>query len=224
MLVFRSWGDFSEDPRLKDPNVQSAFRFPGLNDREITLIPLHTNIGELRSAYETNRAKALNKDIPFVLLIDDTETNLKIWSFILGELKIPFETANDGREAVRKVTCSSLRPYDIIITDIKMPTDGITTARTILAMLQNPETPQSKPIDILYCSTERKEDVARMMGDRASPFNHQESLPKDDPQGFKNKLVAFIKEKFPKYTLPPQRENTASEEDDRELLEMLGLN
>lgn len=63
-----------------------------------------------------------------VLVVDDEISVRKICQFIL-QADFEVETAGDGMEAVAKVR---EKPFDLIITDIKMPgIDGVETARLI---------------------------------------------------------------------------------------------
>ncbi len=64
-----------------------------------------------------------------VLIVDDEISVRKICEFILRLMDFEVETAADGFEAVEK---AREKPFDLIITDIKMPgIDGVETARLI---------------------------------------------------------------------------------------------
>ncbi|MDW8102870.1 MAG: response regulator [Anaerolineae bacterium] len=64
-----------------------------------------------------------------VLVVDDEISVRKICQFILQMMGFEVETAADGMEAVEK---AREKPFDLIITDIKMPgINGVETARLI---------------------------------------------------------------------------------------------
>jgi len=64
---------------------------------------------------------------PTVLLVDDDPDNREIVRWQLTDLDVAVETASDGRMALEK---ARLRSYDLIITDIGMPSvDGFAFAR-----------------------------------------------------------------------------------------------
>ena len=53
-----------------------------------------------------------------VLLVEDNEMNIKLFSFLLKRVKINFDTAMDGKEALEKFENNH---YDLILTDINIP-------------------------------------------------------------------------------------------------------
>lgn len=64
-----------------------------------------------------------------ILVVDDEPSIRKICQFILQMMDFEVETAADGMEAVEK---AKGKPFDLIITDIKLPgIDGVETARLI---------------------------------------------------------------------------------------------
>ncbi len=78
-----------------------------------------------------------------VLIVDDQECIRESMSYILGELGFTPEEANNGKEALDKI--SQNRP-DIIILDVVMPVmDGIETCKRLR---ENPDT-RNMPIIFL---------------------------------------------------------------------------
>lgn len=66
----------------------------------------------------------------FILIAEDDSTNIFLLSGILKKLKIKFELAKDGLEAITKVRVSR---FDLIFMDINMPhLDGISASNFIL--------------------------------------------------------------------------------------------
>ena len=78
-----------------------------------------------------------------ILLVEDTETQLKFLKDGLSEYGFEIETATNGSEAYKKVySCTP----DIIVSDIKMPAiDGYQLCR----MLKNTEETKKIPIILL---------------------------------------------------------------------------
>ncbi len=67
-----------------------------------------------------------------VLVVDDNPTNRFVATRLLTMFGCTHETANDGAEAVET---AALRPFDLILMDIKMPVmDGVAATRAIRAM------------------------------------------------------------------------------------------
>ncbi|MGH1347031.1 MAG: response regulator [Nannocystales bacterium] len=74
---------------------------------------------------------------PTVLLVDDDPDNREIVRWQLTDLDVAVETASDGRMALEK---ARLRPYDLIITDIGMPSvDGFAFARAYRTLEERTE-------------------------------------------------------------------------------------
>ncbi|MEM9803003.1 MAG: PAS domain-containing protein, partial [Planctomycetota bacterium] len=69
-----------------------------------------------------------------VLLVDDGPVNRKIFSTMLERAGADVAQANDGVEALAMIdtACQDDRPFDLIVSDMKMPgMDGYTFARTL---------------------------------------------------------------------------------------------
>jgi CheY-like chemotaxis protein len=79
-----------------------------------------------------------------VLIVDDEECIRESMSYILGELGFAPEEANNGKEALDKV--SQKRP-DVIILDVAMPVmDGIETCKRLR------ENPDTRDIPVVFLS------------------------------------------------------------------------
>jgi len=52
------------------------------------------------------------------LLVEDNEMNIRLFSFLLKRVKINFDTAMNGKEALEKFEENQ---YDVILTDINIP-------------------------------------------------------------------------------------------------------
>ncbi|EMN49978.1 response regulator receiver domain protein [Leptospira interrogans str. L1207] len=78
---------------------------------------------------ETTDLSSLSPDT-FILIAEDDSSNIFLLSGILKKLKIKFELAKDGLEAITKVRVSR---FDLIFMDINMPhLDGISASNFIL--------------------------------------------------------------------------------------------
>ncbi len=73
-----------------------------------------------------------------LLLVEDNELNREIACEILKEYDFEIDTAENGAEALKKVTSSEPGDYDLVLMDIQMPVmDGYETTRCIRT-LENP--------------------------------------------------------------------------------------
>jgi len=76
-----------------------------------------------------------------VLIVDDDALNLEVARFLLEEIGLMVDTAEDGVEAIDKVRQSS---YALILMDMQMPNlDGVSAARLIRQL------PDSRRLPIL---------------------------------------------------------------------------
>ena len=73
-----------------------------------------------------------------VLVIDDTELNLKVFQGLLKQTKVQIDTADDGPSCL---AMTKEKKYDILFLDHRMPgMDGIETLERLKAMEGNPNT------------------------------------------------------------------------------------
>ena len=56
-----------------------------------------------------------------ILLVEDNELNTEIATEILGEYGFKVSTAENGQEAVEKVSAAEPGAYDLVLMDIQMP-------------------------------------------------------------------------------------------------------
>ncbi len=74
-----------------------------------------------------------------ILLAEDEPINAEITSFLLQELGLKVDTAEDGLEAVR---LAGSQPYDLLLMDMQMPgMDGLAATRAIRALSGYAKTP-----------------------------------------------------------------------------------
>ena len=114
-----------------------------------------------------------------VLLAEDIETNQIIAVTILTELGLEVEVAEDGIEAVEKVSTAPAGTYDAVLMDIQMPRmDGYEAARRIRAL--DDEAKSSVPI-VAVTANAFEEDRrlaldAGMNGHLAKPYDIPEMV------------------------------------------------
>lgn len=76
---------------------------------------------------------------PRILLVDDDYFNQSIFSRLLEEAGLPFESANDGAEALAKTEAES---FDLILMDVQMPfMNGLEATRAIRKSANYQKTP-----------------------------------------------------------------------------------
>ena len=70
-----------------------------------------------------------------VLLVEDNTINMEIARTLLADAGLDVDTAENGREAVDKVSASAPGRYDVVLMDIQMPEmDGYAACRAIRAL------------------------------------------------------------------------------------------
>lgn len=116
-----------------------------------------------------------------ILLVDDDDFNLAIFSELLDEAKLAFDMANNGAEAVNKVLNHD---YDLILMDVQMPImDGLTATREIRKL------PQGANVPIIAISANAyDEDKARCFEAGMNAFLAKPILPEIFYKGVLNWL------------------------------------
>ena len=70
-----------------------------------------------------------------LLLVEDNAINMEIAQMILSQMGFVVETAENGQEAVERMTAAAPGEFDLILMDIQMPVmDGYAAARAIRAL------------------------------------------------------------------------------------------
>ena len=137
----------------------------------------------------------------FALLVDDTPTNLFLLETICQAAGLPYITAQNGLEAVKR--CTEDR-FDIIFMDIQMPLmDGYAAMREIRKL---PNTGATHIVALT--ASAYQEDVARALESGANSF-----IPKPFER---NQLLLCIADALaivPERSLKPQDEEEESEEE-----------
>ena len=112
-----------------------------------------------------------------VLLAEDIETNQLIAVTILSEFGLQVDVANDGVEAVEKVSEAPAGTYDAVLMDIQMPRmDGYEAARRIRAL----DDPAKSNIPIVAVTANAFEEDRRLALDAG--MNGHLAKPYDIPE------------------------------------------
>ncbi|MGN0357477.1 MAG: response regulator, partial [Blautia sp.] len=120
ILTAYDWSDIEED--AKSAGVTAFCSKPMfMSDLRETLL---TAIGK-QAEQDKSALPVLDEECSFknkrLLLVEDNELNQEIALEILGGYGFFIDTANNGLEAVEKVTSSKPGDYDLILMDIQMP-------------------------------------------------------------------------------------------------------
>ena len=87
--------------------------------------------------------------LPQVLIVDDDPFNILSLQSLLGQLRLSFESANNGQKAVEKVI-ENPKAFQLIIMDCQMPImNGYEAARLLTKMMRDEELPV---IPIIGCT------------------------------------------------------------------------
>lgn len=101
----------------------------GKGSRFVVSLPLKVPEPELQPS-EAGIVKPA--DSKHILLVDDNEINLEIEAAMLEGAGFSVETAEDGKQALERITGNPPGTYDMILMDIQMPVmDGYQAARAI---------------------------------------------------------------------------------------------
>lgn len=117
-------GEINEDTVDRDGFLGTVF----VNDKTVTLLDVH---GVLECQHiGSQRSKALESGNGKILIVDDSPLHRRIQSEYLKENGFLVVIANDGREAIEKMSSES--NVDIILTDKEMPNmNGFEMAQAI---------------------------------------------------------------------------------------------
>lgn len=126
------------------------------------------SVGNIKGAFKGKR----------VLLVEDDEMNMEIASEIFGSYGFEIDRAENGKEALDKITCANVR-YDLICMDIHMPVmDGYEAVRHIRNM-DNPELSQLPIIIMTANAYDEDRQMAKACGVNGfitKPFDTKEII------------------------------------------------
>ena len=129
---------------------------------------------DVRDDTESEAPAAMDFTGVKLLLVEDNFVNREIATLILQESGFVLDTAENGKEAVDKVTASAPGDYDAILMDIQMPVmDGYEAARAIRGL----EDPALADIPIIamtanaFSEDKKAAEAAGMNGHIAKPID-----------------------------------------------------
>ncbi len=111
---------------------------PGRGSQFVIEIPYKKSVQEIFEIQEENRVDTTVLAGTKILLVDDDSVNRLLGKTILENFKCKVDIANDGKEAIDKI---SLNAYDIILLDIFMPEiSGIDVAKYVREVRNDKDT------------------------------------------------------------------------------------
>lgn len=121
--------------------------------------PLAVRAGLQQQQQAEGEARQASRCPFLVLVVDDNKVNLKVVGAMLRRLSVPFETANDGIEAIEQI-CKTR--YDLVLMDLSMPRMGGLEATRIVRTIE--KSTHEPPVDIVaMTAATSKEDEEECM-------------------------------------------------------------
>ena len=136
ILTAYDWSDIEVEARAAGVTAFCA-KPMFMSDIRDTLM---TAIGQKQAEQENNILPTANSDFRgrCILLVEDNELNSEIAVEILNEYGFLVDTAENGAEAVEKVTNSTPGNYDLVLMDVQMPVMNGYEATKQLRALDDP--------------------------------------------------------------------------------------
>ncbi len=134
ILSAYDWSDIEVE--AKEAGIQAFIEKPLFRSRLVyALKTVLAERGEGKRELPAAELAQANYAGKRVLLVEDNELNREIADELLSYIGVEVEQAEDGRQAVDKVSASAPGHYDLILMDIQMPVmNGYEAARAIRAL------------------------------------------------------------------------------------------